>query len=84
MDLAIIPTSVIDARIDAWDVLCSDYTLLLLVHSRLLSYPTGTITTMVKKFCSSLLRLLVTDPTYNTLIPDLTPLIAEHNSRINS
>lgn len=69
---------------DIWSLFNLDYTLLLLVHSRLLSYPITTITSMIKSLSTTCIRALVTTPEYSTLIPDPTPLIVEHNSRINS
>lgn len=69
---------------DIWGLFNLDYTLLLLVHSRLLSYPITTITSMIKSLSTTCIRALVTIPEYSTLIPDPTPLIVEHNSRINS
>lgn len=69
---------------DIWSLFNLDYTLLLLVHSRLLSYPITSITSMIKTLSTTCIRALVTTPEYSTLIPDPTPLIVEHNSRINS
>lgn len=69
---------------DIWGLFNLDYTLLLLVHSRLLSYPITSITSIIKTLSTTCIRALVTNPEYSTLIPDPTPLIIEHNSRINS
>lgn len=78
---AIMLTPTSNTNTDIWSLFNLDYTLLLLVHSRLLSYP---ITSMIKSLSTTCIRALVTTPEYSTLIPDLTPLIVEHNSRINS
>lgn len=77
------PTT-ISTNTDIWSLFNLDYTLLLLVHSRLLSYPITTITNMIKSLSTTCIRALVTTSEYSTLIPDPTPLIVEHNSRINS
>lgn len=72
---------------DIWSLFNLDYTLLLLVHSRLLSYPITSITSItsiIKTLSTTCIRALVTTAEYSTLIPDPTPLIVEHNSRINS
>ena len=82
--LAIILTPTSNTNTDIWSLFNLDYTLLLLVHSRLLSYPITTITSMIKTLSTTCIRALVTTPEYSTLIPDPTPLIVEHNSRINS
>ena len=84
-DPAIILTpTTMSTNTDIWSLFNLDYTLLLLVHSRLLSYPITTITSMIKSLSTTCIRALVTTPEYSTLIPDPTPLIVEHNSRINS
>lgn len=81
---AIILTPTSNTNTDIWSLFNLDYTLLLLVHYRLLSYPITTITSMIKSLSTTCIRALVTTPEYSTLIPDPTPLIVEHNSRINS
>ena len=81
---AIMLTPTSNTNTDIWSLFNLDYTLLLLVHSRLLSYPITTITGMIKSLSTTCIRALVTTPQYSTLIPDPTPLIVEHNSRINS
>ena len=81
---AIMLTPTSNTNTDIWSLFNLDYTLLLLVHSRLLSYPITTITSMIKSLSTTCIRALVTTPEYSTLIPDPTPLIVEHNSRINS
>lgn len=81
---AIMLTPTSNTNTDIWSLFNLDYTLLLLVHSRLLSYPITTITSMIKSLSTTCIRALVTTSEYSTLIPDLTPLIVEHNSRINS
>lgn len=81
---AIILTPTSNTNTDIWSLFNLDYTLLLLVHSRLLSYPITSITSMIKSLSTTCIRALVTTPEYSTLIPDPTPLIVEHNSRINS
>lgn len=81
---AIILTPTSNTNTDIWSLFNLDYTLLLLVHSRLLSYPITSITSMIKTLSTNCIRALVTTPEYSTLIPDPTPLIVEHNSRINS
>ena len=81
---AIMLTPTSNTNTDIWSLFNLDYTLLLLVHSRLLSYPITSITSMIKSLSTTCIRTLVTTPEYSTLIPDPTPLIVEHNSRINS
>ena len=81
---AIMLTPTSNTNTDIWSLFNLDYTLLLLVHSRLLSYPITTITSMIKTLSTTCIRALVTTSEYSTLIPDPTPLIIEHNSRINS
>lgn len=81
---AIMLTPTSNTNTDIWSLFNLDYTLLLLVHSRLLSYSITTITSMIKSLSTTCIRALVTTPEYSTLIPDPTPLIVEHNSRINS
>ena len=81
---AIMLTPTSNTNTDIWSLFNLDYTLLLLVHSRLLSYPITSITSMIKTLSTNCIRAVVTTPEYSTLIPDPTPLIVEHNSRINS
>ena len=80
----ILTPTTMSTNTDIWSLFNLDYTLLLLVHSRLLSYPITSITSMIKSLSTTCIRALVTTPQYSTLIPDPTPLIVEHNNRINS